>query len=115
MSETLLMIGTRKGLWIGRSDDRLTWTWEKPRFLMEEVYSCMVDKRSDAPRLMAGASTGSAGFPRSNAAGLLRVKGSSTHGRPTHASLIHPYQATSRLRRGPSTPGRTATAWSTHL
>ena len=58
MSEALLLVGTRKGLWIGRSDERRTsWSWEGPHFTMDEVYSCMIDRRGDRPRLLAGASS----------------------------------------------------------
>jgi hypothetical protein len=56
--QTLLLVGTRKGLWIGRSDaDRTSWEWEGPAFNMEEVYSCMVDTRGSTPRLLVGASS----------------------------------------------------------
>ena len=52
------MVGTRKGLWIGRSDEaRRDWSWTGPHFAMEEVYSCLVDTRGDRPRLLAGASS----------------------------------------------------------
>ena len=45
-TETVAMVGTRKGLWIGRSDERRErWTWDGPHFDMQEVYSCMVDTR----------------------------------------------------------------------
>jgi hypothetical protein len=55
---TIVMVGTRKGLWIGRSDEaRRDWSWSGPHFPMEEVYSCMVDTRGDRPRLFAGASS----------------------------------------------------------
>jgi hypothetical protein len=55
---TLLMIGTRKGLWIGTSDaERTAWEFSGPHFDMEEVYSCLVDTRGDRPRLLAGASS----------------------------------------------------------
>src|SRR5215472_11955221 len=58
MSDTLVMVGTRKGLWIGRSDERRRdWSWTGPHFPMEEVYSCMIDTRGDAPRLLVGASS----------------------------------------------------------
>ena len=54
----MLLVGTRKGLWIGRSDDRRAdWSWTGPHFDMEEVYSCMIDTRGDRPRLLAGASS----------------------------------------------------------
>lgn len=55
---TLLMIGTRKGLWIGRSDgSRRDWAFTGPHFDMEEVYSCLIDTRGARPRLLAGASS----------------------------------------------------------
>ncbi|MGI8676056.1 MAG: WD40/YVTN/BNR-like repeat-containing protein [Nocardioidaceae bacterium] len=58
MSEALLLIGTRKGLWIGRSDEsRRSWTWDDPHFLMNAVYSVCIDVRGDAPRLFAGATS----------------------------------------------------------
>ncbi len=52
------MIGTRKGMWLGRSDDaREDWDFTGPHHDMEEVYSCMIDTRSSPPRLLAGASS----------------------------------------------------------
>lgn len=58
MSSTVLMVGTRKGLWVGQSDEsRVDWSWTGPHFNMEEVYSCMVDTRGDRPRLFAGSSS----------------------------------------------------------
>ena len=58
MARTLLMVGTRKGLWIGTSDEsRTTWDWNGPLFQMEEVYSAMIDRRGSTPRLLAGCSS----------------------------------------------------------
>ena len=58
MDRTVLLVGTRKGLWIGTSDEaRVDWEFTGPHFDMEEVYSCMVDTRGDQPRLLAGASS----------------------------------------------------------
>ncbi|MGL5809777.1 MAG: WD40/YVTN/BNR-like repeat-containing protein [Nocardioides sp.] len=55
---TLLLVGTRKGLWIGRSDTaRAEWSWTGPHFPMEEVYSCLLDLRRPTPRLFAGSSS----------------------------------------------------------
>ncbi|WP_139981260.1 WD40/YVTN/BNR-like repeat-containing protein [Nocardioides litoris] len=58
---TVLMVGTRKGLWIGTSDDdRADWSFTGPHHDMEEVYSCLVLPRSGEggrPRLLAGASS----------------------------------------------------------
>lgn len=55
---TILMVGTRKGMWLGSSDDaRQDWHFTGPHFDMEEVYSCMVDTRGERARLLAGASS----------------------------------------------------------
>jgi hypothetical protein len=55
---TILMVGTRKGMWIGTADDeRRDWEFTGPHFDMEEVYSCLIDKRGGRPRLFAGASS----------------------------------------------------------
>ena len=55
---TVLMVGTRKGMWIGTADDqRHDWEFTGPHFDMEEVYSCLIDKRGGSPRLFAGASS----------------------------------------------------------
>jgi hypothetical protein len=51
---TLLVIGTRKGLWLGHSDDRRTWTLDEPRFLMQEVAAAAVDTRRTPARLLIG-------------------------------------------------------------
>ncbi|MBC9735012.1 WD40/YVTN/BNR-like repeat-containing protein [Nocardioides marmotae] len=55
---TILMVGTRKGLWVGRSDEaREEWSFSGPHFAMEEVYSCMVDTRGEQVRLLAGSAS----------------------------------------------------------
>lgn len=55
---TVLMVGTRKGLWIGTSDDdRRDWEFTGPHHDMEEVYSCLVDTRGGTTRLLSGASS----------------------------------------------------------
>jgi photosystem II stability/assembly factor-like uncharacterized protein len=55
MTDALMMIGTRKGLWLARSDDdRETWQLDGPHFDMEDVYSCHIDKRGGQVRLFAG-------------------------------------------------------------
>jgi hypothetical protein len=52
MAEAVLLVGTRKGLWIGRSDgDRRTWSWSDPEFLMQAIYGACIDTRGDTPRL----------------------------------------------------------------
>ncbi len=56
MTTTIVLAGTRKGLWVGRSDDeRRSWEWTGPHFAMDEVYSCLVDLRGGSPRLLVGA------------------------------------------------------------
>lgn len=58
MNDVLLLVGTRKGLWIGRTDDtRSQWSWDAPQFLMNAVYSVCVDTRGESPRLFAGATS----------------------------------------------------------
>ena len=52
------MVGTRKGLWLGTSDDeRQDWEFTGPHFDMEEVYSCLIDTRGERPRLLAGSAS----------------------------------------------------------
>ncbi|KHL19032.1 UNVERIFIED_CONTAM: glycosyl hydrolase [Mumia flava] len=52
--ETMLLIGTRKGMWIGRSPDRREWTLTGPHFPMTAVYAACIDTREPGPRLLAG-------------------------------------------------------------
>lgn len=55
MSETIVLIGTRKGLWVARSDEsREDWQIEGPHFVMQETISGCIDMRGDAPRIFAG-------------------------------------------------------------
>ncbi len=55
---TLLMVGTRKGMWLATSDDdRKTWEVSGPHFDMQEVYSCLVDTRGGSPRIFAGSAS----------------------------------------------------------
>ncbi|GAA1434542.1 exo-alpha-sialidase [Microlunatus lacustris] len=54
MGGAVLLVGTRKGLWIGRSEDRDRWTWSRPEFLMQGIYGLGVDDRGEVPRLFAG-------------------------------------------------------------
>ena len=62
---TVLMIGTRKGLWIGRSDEhREEWEFTGPHQDMEEVYSCLVDTRARPPPAAARRARPRAGSDR---------------------------------------------------
>jgi photosystem II stability/assembly factor-like uncharacterized protein len=52
----LLVIGTRKGLWLARSDDdRKTWQFAGPHFLMQEIPAAAIDTREGRTRLLVGA------------------------------------------------------------
>ncbi len=53
MAETMLMIGTRKGLWLARSKDRRTWDVEGPDDVMGEVHALAIDTRGTQPRLLS--------------------------------------------------------------
>lgn len=52
MTQTVLMIGTRKGLWFARSDDRSSWQLDGPDDLLSEVHAVAFDTRKPAPRLL---------------------------------------------------------------
>jgi photosystem II stability/assembly factor-like uncharacterized protein len=54
MTQTLVAIGTRKGLWLARSNDRNAWQLDGPHFLMREVPSIGIDTRGGQPRLLVG-------------------------------------------------------------
>lgn len=57
MSEVVLLIGTRKGLWLGRSSDRVQWDVTGPHLGMDEIYSCAIETRSETPRLLVSAAS----------------------------------------------------------
>jgi len=50
----LLAVGTRKGLWLGRSRDDGPWEFTGPHHPMTGVYSVAIDTRGAAPRVVAG-------------------------------------------------------------
>ena len=54
MTQTVVGIGTRKGLWLARSEDRRTWSLEGPRFMMREVPSIAFDTREGRDRVLVG-------------------------------------------------------------
>lgn len=54
MPETLLAVGTKKGLFLGRSSDRAQWLWEGPHHPMQAVASIGIDTRQDPVRVMMG-------------------------------------------------------------
>jgi hypothetical protein len=55
MAEAVLLVGTKKGLWIGRSDEnREQWEWSEPEFLMQGIYATCIDTRGGSPRMFVG-------------------------------------------------------------
>ena len=54
MSEAVLLVGTKKGLWVAHADEsRQDWAWSGPHLLMQGVYGTCVDTRGDQPVLFA--------------------------------------------------------------
>lgn len=54
MGDVLLAVGTKKGLFLGRSSDRTQWEWDGPHHAMAAVAAVGIDTRRDTPRLLAG-------------------------------------------------------------
>lgn len=50
----VVAIGTRKGLWLAHSEDRITWSIEGPHFLALEVAAVAFDTRRTPARLLVG-------------------------------------------------------------
>ncbi|WP_007516382.1 WD40/YVTN/BNR-like repeat-containing protein [Pseudofrankia saprophytica] len=58
VATVLLVIGTRKGLWLARSrDGRASWEVTGPHHPMVEVYSAAIDTRGPVPRVLVGLSS----------------------------------------------------------
>lgn len=94
MDDIVLMIGTRKGLWLARSDgNRKAWTLEGPHLAGGNVTSCAIDIRGDRPRLLAG------GFSWHWGPFLVRSDdlGTSWHD-PEHAPLRFPEDADAAVK-----------------
>jgi photosystem II stability/assembly factor-like uncharacterized protein len=95
-----MMIGTRKGLWLARSDDdRKTWSLDGPHFNMEDVYSCHIDKRGDQVRLYAGPASSWVGpkVARSDDLGQTWTEGKIAFPEDTGAALARIWQITPGL------------------
>lgn len=59
MGQTVLLVGTRKGLLVTRSDDdRRDWTPDDLRFSTNAVYAVGIDPRPETPRLFASTEHG---------------------------------------------------------
>lgn len=95
MTDTLLLIGTRKGLWIARSDqERREWRLDGPHFDMDDVYSAHIDHRGGATRLYAGPSSSWMGpkVVHSDDLGRTWVEGELAFPEDTGASLERVWQ-----------------------
>ncbi|MGH7639746.1 MAG: WD40/YVTN/BNR-like repeat-containing protein [Candidatus Dormibacteria bacterium] len=58
MTESVLLIGTTKGVVVGRSDGaRRTWELDPLQLMMSSVYGLGIDRRRSTPRLFAGATS----------------------------------------------------------
>lgn len=53
MTDVLLTVGTRKGLFIGRRRGG-TWEFDDPHFNAQAIYSIAIDTRREVPRLLVG-------------------------------------------------------------
>jgi photosystem II stability/assembly factor-like uncharacterized protein len=54
MTQVLLAVGTKKGLYLGWSTDRLTWDWEGPHQSMAAIAALAIDTRRTPTRLLVG-------------------------------------------------------------
>ncbi|MFI0980480.1 WD40/YVTN/BNR-like repeat-containing protein [Streptomyces sp. NPDC021093] len=54
MSDVLLAVGTRKGLFLGRRRGGGEWEFDGPHFNAQAVYSVGIDRSGDSPRLLVG-------------------------------------------------------------
>lgn len=81
MSEAVLLVGTKKGLWVGRSADRERWEWSEPAFLMEGIYGLGIDARGDTPRMFVSGTSEhwGPGVYRSDDLGHTWTEGAAVH------------------------------------
>lgn len=54
MPDVLIAVGTRKGLFLGWSQDRHAWKWEGPHLAMQPIAAVAIDTRPPVPRLLVG-------------------------------------------------------------
>lgn len=57
MADFLMAIGTRKGLFLGRSTDRVSWDVERAELGARGTFSVAIDTRGSRPRVLAGATS----------------------------------------------------------
>ena len=95
MSDAILLIGTRKGLFVARSrDGRAGWDLEPIRFPMNAVYGLGIDARRSTPRLFAAAESAHWGPSLFHSDDLGR-----TWTEPERAPIAFPERAGTSLRR----------------
>ena len=54
MAQVMLAVGTKKGLFLGWSNDRDDWEWEGPHHAMAAVAAVAIDTRRSPERLLVG-------------------------------------------------------------
>ena len=94
MAETVVLIGTRKGLITARSADRITWSVGPIQFANLEVYAVAFDQRRDPPRIYAGVGTGHWGPILAHSDDLGR-----TWTEPEQAPIAYPEETDTALAR----------------
>ena len=114
--DTLVAIGTRKGLWFAYSSDRRNWTLTEPQLLMSEVPSVAIDARSRtsksgaAPRVFVGVRSEHWGPTVAHTDDL----GQSWH-EPEHGAIRFPLDTGAALQRvwqiQPDTADRPGVIW----
>ena len=109
MAEAVVLVGTKKGLWVGRSDERRQeWEWSEPQLLMQGIYGTCIDTRGDRRGCSsaAPASTGvlASTAPTTSARPGPRPRaqpcGSPRTGQQRGAGLADPARPAGRARRG---------------
>jgi hypothetical protein len=112
---TLLAIGTRKGLWLARSDDRRRWTLDGPHLLMQEVAAVAVDARRPTPRVLATGYSEHWGPTVLYSDDAASGNGPATWHEPDAAPIAFPADTGAALARvwqlQPDSPGRPDVVW----
>jgi hypothetical protein len=99
---TLLAIGTEKGLFLARSDDRVSWQVTGPEHAMTGVYAVAIDTRPATPRLLASVTSSHFG-----PSVLVSDDLGKRWQEPDHAPVAFPERTGEALRRvWQLTPGR---------
>jgi hypothetical protein len=95
MTSTVVAVGTRKGLWLARSEDRQHWSVEGPQFLMREVPSLGFVPQDGGVRMLAGVRSEHWGPTVMHSDDL----GATWHERPDGAAISFPDDTGAALAR----------------